>query len=235
MAYVKSDAPGADEWCVLVDRINDVFNYSLPHAAAHALAAQCPGSKVVVFPWPLDAPNKTPDPAQFYACVWLAKPGENALGDASDFLCFSGVCRATDWADSEGFSLHEAVVVDAMPPRNEGEQSLHRMIVRTAQSLPWMPAFSTLHADALPQLMVHEIVTGFEDTISQLTSARDWGTVLDRAHRADHQFVSPSGWSCSPLWADMERATPLFAASLDASELEDDTPKIAASRHQRRI
>ena len=215
MAYVNSNAPGADEWCVLVDRVNDVFNYSLAHAAAHALSAQWPGSKVVKFPWPLDNPNQSPDPAQQYACVWLPKPGEDSPREDSDFLCISGVCRAGPWCDSEGLRLHEGLVVDPAPPLSEGEQSLHRMTASLAHWLPWMPDAPAFSGTVQPQSVVEEVVAWFENTISQLKPSHDWGS--------------------SPLWSVMERSIPLFAAPLDAGELEEATPKIAAGRHQRRI
>lgn len=235
MAYVKSDAPGADEWCTLVDQINDVFNYSLAHATAHALSAQWPGSKVVSFPWPLDVPNQTPDPAQHYACVWLPHPGEEVLTETSNFLCLSGVCHAGSWTESEGLRLFEGVVVDAVPPRKGGEESLHRMIVRTAQALPWMPALPALSLVISTPPTVQEIVDQFGYTIARMKSERDWGAVLDRVIDAAPNFPSSRDWASSCLWVEMEKSIPLFASSIHASELEDATPKVAVGHAKRRI
>jgi hypothetical protein len=217
MIYLESDTHGADEWCMVVDAVNDVFNYQLGFVAAQALSSVIPHSKVIEFPWPQDIPKATPNPAQVYACVWLPLEGEQSPGERSQFLCFSGVCIAQEWLSQEGFTLSQAAVADDCAPLTPAEESLRRMMLRLAQSLPWMPELPGVEPLGCSVHDMEAIVKLFAGVLKN--DGKD----------------AKGSWDHLPAWQSMENEVRVFAAPRQALALNENTQPPARLRSAHRL
>lgn len=205
MNYAENEAPDHEDWFQIVDRTNDLLNYSLGFACAQALSSVIPGSRVMLFPWPEDIPTRDPDPSQRYACVWLREEGED-FTEESRVLSLSGVCSAQEWADGEFLDLEKAAPCETVLPQSDHEASLHRIVVKVASALPWMPdipgrAYVPVGHNELKNIL-KKITEGLRE-------------IEQGELRAHH--------SC---WAEIERSVPFFASDLDAASLNISTPLV---------
>lgn len=218
MQFLESGAPGSYQWFSAIEGINDVFNYSIGFACAHALAAKIPNAAVLRFPWPNDLPTDVPDEAQQYGCVWLREENEQDLSPSSRVLSFSGACSAKEWADGEFLGLESAVVCEMRAPSSAQEESLHRMIVQFARSLPWMPSID----DAVPALpssssSALRVVQKFTKALGKMNGS-------PRAHASAWPLIESSEPCFAPLWSDK-----------DARALQQSTQPVQSNRSTRRI